>query len=147
MAKMNKEMELNYKTLGASMFLASVCLYMAVGALFAFISSEDFYYQIPFSFLIQGVIVSMSVSIAWTLCFGLDKAWGFLTRYILIFIILLALSGISIVIPSINSIKGHFLWIISCFFASLAFVTGVSVMSIKYKTKTGIRSVLLWEIK
>ena len=144
--KISKETELSCKALGAAMFMAAVCLYMAIGAVFASVSGEDFYYHISFVFLIHGMIVSMLSSVLWVLCFGLVKPWGFFCRYLIALIILTALFGLSILMPVINSTEEHFLWIISSLISTLAFGTAIAVLSEKRLRKTGVRSVLLWEL-
>ena len=142
-----KEMELSAKTLGSAMFMATVCLYMGIGALYASASGGDFYYHVSFAFLIQGVAVSLLASAAWVLCFGLIKSWKFFFRYLLNLAILIVIFGISKIIPVISSQNGHFLWIISGFVSTFLFITGVSILCEKNVKKTGIRSVLIWELK
>ena len=143
----NKEMEVSCQALGAAMFMATACLYMAIGVLFAFVNQESFYYHVSFAFLIQSVAVSMSASTVWVLCFGFIKAWGFITRYFLALLILVILFGISMLIPAINSLDGSLLWIISGLISTIAFGTGLAILSEKHLRQTGIRSVLIWEIK
>jgi len=149
MTKINnelKKMELSCKALGAAMFMGTVCLYMAIGALFTFVSSEAFYYHISFTFLLQGIVVSLAASAVWVLCFSLTKAWGFSIRYLLALITLAALFAVSMLIPAINVVEGHFIWVISGVISTLAFGTAVAVSSNIHFRKTGSRSVLLWEI-
>ena len=143
----HKDMELSGKALGAAMFMASAVLYMVIGTLFTVISGNDFYYHISFAFLIQGMIVSMVSSLMWVVCFGLIKSWNFFARYLLLVAVMVALSGISMLIPVINSTSGYFVWIISGFISMFAFGTAVAVLSEKQLKKTGARSVLLWELK
>lgn len=147
MKKMNKEMELSYKALSAAMFMGTVCLYMAIGAVFALVSGEGFNYHVSFAFLIQGVVVSTLASIVCVLCFGSAKSWSFVTRYLLTLLILSALFILSMLIPVIGSTKGHFMWVISGAASILAFGTAVAVLSNQHFKKTGTRSVLLWELK
>jgi len=146
MKKITKEMELSIKALGAAMFMGTVCLHIAIVALFAFISGDNFYYHISFAFLIQGMIASMLASATWALCFGSTKSWRFLAKYLLTTIILVALFAITMLIPAINSTEGHFIWIVSGLISTFAFGTAVAVLSDKHFKKTGSRSVLLWEL-
>jgi len=143
---MRKKIELSCKALGAGMFMGTVCLYMAIGAVFAFVSGESFYYHISFAFLIQGMAVSMIVSAMWVLCFSLAKPWSFLARYLLALIIMAALYTISMLIPVINGTEGHFMWIVSGIISTFAFGTTVAVSSNMLFKKTGSRSALLWEM-
>ena len=147
MDKRIKEMELSAKTLGAAMFMATVCLYMGIGAIYASASGEIFDYHVSFAFLIQGVAVSLLASAAWVLCFGLIKSLSFFIRYLSNLAILVALFGASKFIPVISSQNGHFLWIVCGFVSTFLFITGVSILSEKHIKKTGVRSVLIWEIK
>jgi len=142
-----KDMELSAKALGAAIFMATACLYMGIGALYASANNGDFYYHVSFAFLIHGVAVSLLTSGAWVVCFGLINSWNFFCRYLLNLTILIIVFGISKIIPVISSQNGHFLWIISGFISTFFFTTGVSVLCEKYLKKTGERSVLLWEIK
>ena len=145
--KKMKDMELSAKALGAAIFMATACLYMGIVALYASAYDMDFYYHVPFVFLIHGVAVSLLTSGVWVICFGLIKSWNFCCRYLLNLTILFIVFGISKIIPAINSQNGHFLWIISGFMSTFLFTTGVSVLCEKYLKKTGKRSVLLWELK
>jgi len=143
MKKMSKEMELSCKALGAAIFMGIVCLYMAIGAL---LGGDHFHYHVSFAFLMQGIAVSMLSSAMWVLCFGSANLWRFFTRYLLILVILAVLFAMSMLIPAINAIEGHFIWIISGIISTLAFGTAVAVLSNKRFKKTGTRSTLLWEI-
>ena len=147
MKKIYKDMELSSKALGAAIFMATVCLYMGIGAINARISGVDFNYYIPFAFLIHGVIISLMVSGAWILCFGMIKAKGFVFRYLLTLIIMLVLYGITFLFPVIISKESSFIWVISSFVSALLFLTGVSALNEMQLKKTGVRSVLLWELK
>ena len=128
------------------MFMGTICLYIAIGALFAFVSGEGFYYHISFVFLIQGMVVSMIASSMWVLCFSLVKSWSFFARYSLAFITLAALFVTSMLLPVISGTEGHVIWIVSGIISTFAFGTAVAVSSNKYFRITGSRSALLWEI-
>ena len=143
----NKDLELSFKALGAGMFMGTAVLYMAIKALLVIIGEEGFYYHVSFAFLIQGMIVSMAASIMWVVCFGLIKSWNFSARYLVLFIVIVALSGVSMLIPVINTTDGRFVWIISNLVSTLAFSTAVAVLSEKQLKQNGARSVLLWELK
>ena len=141
MKKMSKEMDTSCKALGAAMFMANVLIFMGVGAAYAFISGSSFYYHIPFAFLIQGLIMAMTASAAWVIFFKVGKQ-GFLGRYLSALAVSLALSGISLLIPAINTVTGHFLWIASGLFSILAFGTSVAALNEKEFRATGERR--LW---
>jgi len=141
-----KNIETSCKALGAAMFMFTVCLYMAIGALFALVSDEAFYYHIAFAFIIQGIIVSLVASTVWMLCFLVTKSWGFITRYLLALGIWAVLFVISMLVPIISVIEGHLIWVICSAVSTLIFGTAVAVASNMHFRKTGTRSVLLWEI-
>ena len=145
--KKAKDMELSFKALGAGMFMGTAVIYMAIGALFAIIGRDGFNYQVSFVFLIQGMILSMASSIMWVVCFGVIKSLKFFARYSILFIFILALSGVSMLIPVVNSVTGHFIWIMSGLVSTLVFCTAVAVLSEKQLKKTGARSVLIWELE
>jgi len=147
MKKMNKNVELSCKALGAAIFMGIVCLHMGIEALFALISGNNFNYHISFAFLIHGIVISMPASAAWVLCFGSAKPWSFFTRYLLALTVLVALFTITILIPAINSTEGHFTWVVSGIISTFSFGTAIAVFSNKHFRKTGIRSTLIWEIK
>jgi len=145
MTKISKKLELSCKALGAGMFMLNVILYMAIGAISAFIGQEH-YYHVSFAFLIQGAAVSMIASTAWVLLFSFNKSWGFFTRYLLALIVLAASFAVSILIPAISMTEGYLLWIVSGIISTLTFGTAVAVSSNRLFGKTGSRSALLWEI-
>lgn len=146
MKKMHKELELSIKALGAAMFMATVCLYLAVGAVFFLIDRENFHYHISFAFLIQGLIASFAASVAWMVCVGQIKKMGFVARYAISAVITLVLFGLSALIPIIHSTQGFWLWLVSGVVATVAFGTGIAVTSEGKLKKTGKRTVLLWEL-
>ena len=146
MKKISKELELSIKALGSAMFMATVCLYLAIGAVLYFVRDANFYYHISFAFLIQGLVVSMAASVTWMMCFESAKSLSFIARYVLALMLLTALFGVSILLPVINSTAGHLLWLLSGFVATFAFGTAIAVLSEKRLKKTGSRSVLLWEL-
>jgi len=146
MTKICKKVELSFKALGSAIFMGTVCLYMAIGALLALVSGEAFYYNVPFTFLMQGMGMSMLAAPAWVLCFGSGKPLSFSARYLLVLIILAVLTAVSMSIPAINSTDGHFVWVISGIISTLAFGTTVAVLSNKHFRNTGARCTLLWEL-
>ena len=147
MKKIYKDMELSGKALGAAIFMATVCFYMIIGAITARISGGDFNYYIPFALLIHGVIISLCTSGTWVVCFGLIKNKGNLFRVLSTLIIIFFLYGISLLIPVINTIDGFPLWIIINFVFTFVLISGVSALSLILESKTGTRSVLIWELK
>ena len=146
MKKNLKDIETSCKSLGAAMFMFTVCIYMAVAALSAAFLNVKVYFQIPFAFIIHGIIISMVSSALWFLFFGFFKRWSFLPRYLLTVLVLMAFFGLSVIIPVINSNVGYNHWIISGFASVFLMGTAFSVANEKNYKNTGKRSVLIWEL-
>ena len=142
-----KETELSIKALWASMFMATICIYIIAGFILRLFDVEDFSHYISFAFLIQGLVISMIGSAAWTLSFGHNKNWRFVARYLLSLAIMAASFAVSMLIPVINAAQWHLLWLICGLFSTIAFGTGIAVFSEKHLKKTGKRSALLWEVQ
>ena len=142
-----KKIETSSKSLAAAMFMATVCLYMIIGALISSRMYDVFYYHIPFCFLIQGVVVSLAASAVWMAAFAHGKQWGFFVRYLLAFIVITVLFGASVLIPAINSEAGHLRWLLSSFIVTIGMGTALAVKNEKYFKNTGKRSVLIWELE
>ena len=141
MKKLNKHAELSLKCLGAAIAMATICLYMIAGAVSSWVGGGDFYFHVPFSFLVHGMLVSMIAASVWVVAFGIVKSWGFFARYALFLIISIALYGASLLIPPIN-----FLWVICGFAVALIFCTASAIISENIFQKTGKRSILVWEL-
>lgn len=146
MKKVSKEIELSAKALGSAMFMATVCLYIAICAVFTLLGNGYFYFHISFTLLIQGLIASMAASVVWVIYFGVIKKWGFFKRYASASVISTCLFVISMLLPIINSSHGYMAWLISGLFSTLAFGTAIAVLSEKRFRRTNKRSSLLWEL-
>ena len=146
MIKKFKDIETSCKSMGAAMFMFNVCIYMAVRTLSAAFLNIKIYYQIPFAFIIHGIIISMISSALWFLFFGFIKQWCFLPRYLLTLLVLVAFFGLSALIPVINSNAGYYHWIISGFASVFLMGTAFSVANEKTYKNTGKRIVLIWEL-
>ena len=129
------------------MFMAAVCFYIIICSITPLIGNEDISYHITFALLIHGVIISMSASIVWTLILSIKKIKSAFLRTLLCSIIIVIMLGISIFIPVLNSSNGFIIWILSCIISLFGFGILLAVYSEIYFKKTGIRSVLVWEIK
>ena len=147
MLKKYKSLELSSKALGAAMFMFTVCLYMAICALYNSFSENSVNMNIPFALLIHGIILSFMCSGVWVLFFGIGEKCGFVSRYLPALVLTSAFCAISMIIPVIKNANGVFFWIISGFVSSFLFGSGVAVLSEIKRKKTGIRSVLLWELQ
>jgi len=147
MLKKYKALELSSKALGAAMFMFTVCLFMAICALYNAFNEKSVNMTIPFALLIHGIILSLMCSGVWVLFFGLGEKCGFVSRYLPALVLTGILFGISMIIPVIKNANGVFFWIISGFVSSFLFGSGIAVLSEIKRRKTGIRSVLLWELQ
>ncbi|MDR2962503.1 MAG: hypothetical protein LBU90_02510 [Bacteroidales bacterium] len=147
MKKLSREMEVSWQAMAAVTFMVSACLYVIYNLLYVFIQRvEGAHLVVPAAFIIHGVMVSVLYSGAFILCFGMVEHWRGLARYFCALAILLTLFGVSLLIPQIRSNEG-LIWLAALFAVSFPFLTAVSILSEKRHTKTGIRSVLLWELK
>jgi len=147
MKNVSKHMEVSCQSLGAAMFMAIVCIYMIIGAITVWAGNGAFYYHIQFTLLIQGVIISMSASIIWTLFLGMSSIKSLFAKIFLCSMIIMILLGISVLIPAINKSDGYIFWILSCIISLFGFGILLALYSERYYKKTGVRSVLVWEIQ
>ena len=147
MKKKFKDLELSSKALGAAMFMFTVCLFMAICALYNAFNEESVNTNIPFALLIHGIIMSLICSSVWILFFGLGEKCGFVSRYLTALVLTGSLFGISMIVPVIKNADGFFFWIVSGFASSFLFGSGIAVLSEIKRKKTGIRSALLWELQ
>ena len=147
MKKKYKNLELSSKALGAAMFMFTVCLFMGICALYNALNEESVNTNIPFALLIHGIILSIMCSGVWVLFFGLGEKCGFVSRYLPALVLTGSLFGISMIIPVIKNADEAFFWIICGFVSTFLFGSGVAVLSEIKRRKTGIRSVLLWELQ
>ena len=141
MKKISKELDTSCRALCAAMLMANALIYMGAGALYARISGEDFYYHVPFAFLIHGLIVTTIASGVWVVFFRFGKC-GFWARYLPALAVSLALFGLSLLVSAVNTQPGYLLWIGSGLFSVLAFGSSVAGLSEKEFKATGER--VLW---
>ena len=127
----SKNSVVTWIALGATMFMATVCIYLIIGILISSKIYPVFYYYVPFSFLVQGLVMSMAASGVWLVLFGNKKLMHFMIRFIIAMVIITAFYLISDQIPAINSLVGHLRWIWSCCVAIL--VLGVPFSIVKEK--------------
>jgi len=143
----SKETELTIKALGAAMFMATVCLYMAVGFVLSHAVLDDFVFTLHFALLIQGILASLLASAGWVICIGLTKTGSFLVRYLLAVVLNLGVFAITLLIPGINLIEWYMLWLACGVFSTIAFGTGVAALSHRQLKKYGRETVLLWQLQ
>ena len=147
MKNISKHMEVSCQSLGAAMFMAIVCFYMIIRAVITLIGDDVSFYHVPFSLLIQGVIISMSSSIIWTLILGISSIKSLVIKVILCLMFIIILLFVSVLIPVVNKSDGYIIWILSCAISLFGFGILLAFYSEKYYKRTGVRSVLVWEIQ
>ncbi len=131
MNKINKNIIAIWLAVGAVIFMAAVCVYLLIGTLISSKIYPVFHYYVPFSFLVQGMVMSMAASGMWLLLFGNKKPLPVSVRYLIAIVILLVLYFISVRIPAINSLVGHLRWLWSCCIAVLALGVPFSIVKEK----------------
>lgn len=60
------------KSFASMLFTGLISLYMAMGSLYAFLREETFTYSIPFVFILEGLVLSIVISVLWHVLFGED---------------------------------------------------------------------------
>jgi hypothetical protein len=56
--------------MAAMIFAGFICLYMISGILYTIVTGMEFNYMIPFVFVLQGLGLSVFISILWELFYG-----------------------------------------------------------------------------
>jgi len=82
-------------------FAVMVCLYMAGGALYNSIYTDPlFTYAIPFIFLIEGLVLSVLISVLYGVFFGdeIIKKWRYFPRLVLFCVSLIVLLVLSVLV-------------------------------------------------
>lgn len=73
------------KTFAAMIFTGFICLYMMTGSIYAVVTGESFDYAIPFAFVLQGLILSLLISLLWAALFNntMDRKLRYFPRLLL----------------------------------------------------------------
>lgn len=128
------------KAFAAMLFAGIIVLYMFSSIIYTIITGEEINYSIPFVFIIQGLVLSVFISLLWGLFFSniIHKKWRFFTRFILFELSLLVLLAVCFFI--FLSIPANLtkLWLIAIGAVSL-FVTVLFGIYEMYYKKTGSR--------
>ena len=84
------------KAMAAMIFAGFICLYMISGVIYNFFTENEFYFSIPYTFILQGLGLSVLISILWELFFGnvLIKTCRFFLRHLMFELSLLTLFAI-----------------------------------------------------
>lgn len=126
------------KAFAAMLFAGLMILYMVSGVLYTHISGGAFEYSIPFIFVLQGLGLSMAISVLWGVFISdvLIKKWRFVKRFIVFKASLMPLVAICfftfLAIPTEWTIP----WLISVLAVS-GFVVILAILSEIYFKKTG----------
>jgi len=139
---MNKLMKFTipFKTFASMVFAGIMILYMVSSFLYATVTGVEFDYTIPFIFILQGLGLSVMISLLWGLFFSnvLIKKWRFFTRHILFelsLIILLAICFFTFLAIPTDWAK---LWLIVIGIVSVFVIVLFGICEMYYK-KTGKR--------
>jgi hypothetical protein len=127
-----------FKAFAAMIFAGIIILYMVSGVIYTVVSGEEFNYSIPFIFVLQGVGLSVMISLLWGLFFSnvIIKKWRFFIRHILFELSLLVL--LTVCFFSFLAIPTDWakLWLITLVILSLFLVILFGICELYYK-KTG----------
>ena len=81
------------KSFAAMIFAGFICLYVVTGVFCDVVQHQAFDYTIPFIFVIQGLLLSMMISVLWGIFLNdkIIKKWRYLPRLIVFSLSLMAL--------------------------------------------------------
>ena len=132
---------LRIKTLAAMVFSGLLCLYVAAGYLYAiFIHEGPFNFTVPFVFVLEGLVLSILISILWGVFFTDEfiKKWRYFPRLIVFSLIMMILLSVCVLVfVAIPTYWAKLWWIvIGAFMAGLVCL---SVLCEIYFRATGKR--------
>jgi hypothetical protein len=132
--------ELPIKAMAAMIFAGFICLYMISGILYAVVTGMEFNYTIPFVFVLQGLGLSVLISILWELFFGniIIKKWRFFLRHLMFEISLVGLLAVCFLTFLAIPTDWAKLWLIVVGIVAVGVITISSIGEMYYK-KTGKR--------
>jgi hypothetical protein len=128
------------KAMAAMIFAGFICLYMVSGIFYAVVTGMEFNYMIPFVFVLQGLGLSVMISILWELFFFIViiKKWRFFLRHLIFEISLLALLTVCFLTFLAIPTDWAKLWLIVAGIVAVGIITISSISEMYYK-KTGKR--------
>jgi len=128
------------KAFSAMIFAGLVILYMVSSVLYTHFTGIEYGYSIPFVFILQGIGLSVLISLLWGLYFSnvIIKKWRFFLRHIMFEISLLALLAICFFTFFAIPTELANIWLIASGIVAL-FVIMLSSLSEMYFKKTGKR--------
>ena len=128
------------KAMAAGIFGGLMCLYMVSGILYARVTGEAFNYAIPFVFVIQGLVLSMLISVLWGIFLSdaIVKKWRYFKRHILFELSLLALLAICFLMFLAIPVEWSKIWLVSAGIITFGVLIIFGLMEM-YLKKTGKR--------
>ena len=120
------------KSFAAMIFAGFIILYVIAGSLYAFITGEPFEYSIPFIFAIQSMILSVIISVLWTVFFGdiIIKKMRYFMRLVIFSLTLLPVFGVCLLVFFAIPTDWAKLWLI----VAGAMVIGLIVISLLFES-------------
>ena len=128
------------KSLAAMVFAGLMCAYMAAGSLYAVITGTPFKYNIPFAFVLEGLMLSIVIAILWIVLLSdtFIKRMRFSPRLILFAVGLAAALGLCFLVFFARHTDWAKLWLIVIGVFVFA-VIALSVLAELYFKATGRR--------
>jgi len=126
------------KMFAGAMFAGLICLYMISSILYTFFTGEEVTSSIPFTFVVQGLVLTLVIAILREVILGefVIKKWRFFSRIVVFCIAMLMLLAISaftfLAIPT----ELAYLWLASASALALGVTVIFGVSEIYYR-KTG----------
>ena len=128
------------KTFAALLFAGMICLYMVGGAFVAYALHQPFAFAIPFIFILEGLVLSVLISILWGVFFsGLYvKQWRYFPRLVVFSSLLLLIFAMCfLVFFAIHTNWAKLWWIVAA--GIEAGVIALSIVAELYYKTTGKR--------
>jgi len=129
-----------FKAFASMLFAGLIVLYMVGSFLFATVTGEEFAYAISFIFILQGMGISVLISLLWNLFFSdvIIKKWRFFIRAILFVLSLFILLVLSFFIFSAIPSNWAKIWLITVGVLLLFVIVLFSICEVYFK-RTGKR--------
>ena len=128
------------KVFGAMIFTGFIILYMMSGVLYAYFSGNEFNYTIPFTFILQGLILAALISLLWGIFFSdvIVKKWRYFSRLIVFSISLMVLLAVCLLTFIAIPVHWACLWLITNGIIGIGVVFFSIISEIRFKS-TGRR--------
>ena len=135
-----------FKAIGSMLFSGFIILYMLSGMACAIITGGGFSYSLPFSFLLQGLILAALIVSLWGMLFSnlIIKKWGYFSRLIAFAISLIVLMAICIIIFIAIPTEWASLWLVTNGIVGVGFIV-VTIIDEVHFMKTGKRYIEIFK--